>query len=281
VSAFEIIVLDQSVDANTQKAIKKLNSNKIISISTHTKGKSVALNIGILHARGKIIAFTDDDCLVDTHWLETMLQSLKDTSIAGVFGNVLPYKPTQHRNEECPSTMEGPLTTVSKPCAHYKYLGFGNNMAFKKNALTQTGYFKTWLGPGSIGQAAEDGHIANTILYLGGRISHNPKMVVYHDKWLAPHLLRYQDARYSRGEAISYTYFFSQKQHSLGALLKQRLSDYRKRVGTTILPILRFSWNRHTVGSLYWAWKLFCVYVIGMGIGYYFSKADPLPSKIA
>ena len=50
-------------------------------------GLGYARNTGVRNARGEIIAFTDDDCIVDPAWLKEMLVGFKDPAVAGVAGS--------------------------------------------------------------------------------------------------------------------------------------------------------------------------------------------------
>ncbi len=67
---FELILVDQN-DIPTTLSVKNLSRNKnyvIKHVLDDHKGLSCARNVGISHASGDVIAFTDDDCIVDEHW---------------------------------------------------------------------------------------------------------------------------------------------------------------------------------------------------------------------
>ena len=93
VSDFEVIVVDQSKGYSTKSVVKQLGSPKIVYSKMNTKGKSKGLNDAVKRASGEILAFTDDDCLVDKHWLNNIHRALKENkNIVGVFGQVLPHE---------------------------------------------------------------------------------------------------------------------------------------------------------------------------------------------
>jgi len=67
------------------------NSNLIYLRQEH-KGVSAASNLGIKHARGKIIALTEDDCVVPEDWIEKIAYFHKIyPEIAAIQGKILNY----------------------------------------------------------------------------------------------------------------------------------------------------------------------------------------------
>ena len=49
-------------------------------------GLGYARNTGVRNAKGDIIAFTDDDCIVDPLWLKEILAGFEDPMVQGVAG---------------------------------------------------------------------------------------------------------------------------------------------------------------------------------------------------
>ena len=55
------------------------------------EGISHARNRGIREAKGEIIAFTDDDVIVDKHWIQNIDKAFKEhDDVACVGGKILP-----------------------------------------------------------------------------------------------------------------------------------------------------------------------------------------------
>ena len=63
--SFEVIVVDQSDPTSPV-----LRDRRVTHLSTSTRGKTAALNIGLAAARADLLAFTDDDCTVPSDWLQ-------------------------------------------------------------------------------------------------------------------------------------------------------------------------------------------------------------------
>lgn len=73
---YEIIVIDNNSSDSCIK-IKKKYEGSVVFLSEHRQGSYVARNKGVFHAKGKILAFTDADCIPDKDWLATGLSLSK------------------------------------------------------------------------------------------------------------------------------------------------------------------------------------------------------------
>jgi glycosyltransferase involved in cell wall biosynthesis len=90
--SFEVVIVDQSTDDATRQAyLASVDADPRFSYTaTHTVGKSVACNIAVARARGIILAFTDDDCVARSDWLDGIERAFaKDPEVGGIFGGVV------------------------------------------------------------------------------------------------------------------------------------------------------------------------------------------------
>jgi len=211
IKPLEIIVVDQSNNQKTKKVVLILNKSLIKYFHLNSKGKSKSLNFAIKKAKGSLLAFTDDDCLVDKKWLENIQNTFKkNQDISLCFGKTLPHQPKKHKYEFCPCTFKknpDKFSITSEPCKHWERVGFGNNMVIKKKVFKKVGLFKKWLGPGSVGSNAEDAELINRSLINKFRIGYEPSVVIFHNKWLNEHQLRKQEWSYVCGEIACYGWF--------------------------------------------------------------------------
>jgi len=149
------------------------------------QGKSHALNSGILGADADILAFMDDDVVVDSEWLAKLTCVLDDRRWSGAGGRILPeagFMP--------PRWLEATARYALAPLAIFD-LGpdsfelreppFGTNMAFRKEMFSKYGVFRTDLGPQPGSEIrSEDTEFGSRLLSGGERLWYEPSAVVYH-----------------------------------------------------------------------------------------------------
>ena len=275
---FEIIIIDQSTDDQTKHIVQQVSALQIHYHRLYTHGKSRALNEGLKLISGQIVAFTDDDCIVSLNWLRSMYHILTThQEIAGVFGKTLPYQWNKHPKETCPCTfVRTTAKKFSRPAYHPKHWGYGNNMAFRTSALKQIGGFKPWLGPGSIGDNAEDAELANHLLIMGEKLLFTPKMIVYHNKWLDSEQMKQQILSYTCGEMACYGYFYFQGYGFAKTVIMNNVSDSFHKLKHIIRQVFVLQWNTQLLKYIYTTTIETIYRVRGLFIGYLFSLIDPV-----
>lgn len=87
---FQVIVVDQSTKPfNIDKFKNKIN---IQYHHVSFRGAALARNFGARLAEGRIIAFTDDDCIPARAWLENAYVIFKNMNIVGLEGRIYPER---------------------------------------------------------------------------------------------------------------------------------------------------------------------------------------------
>lgn len=243
-SNFELIVIDQS-DVPVLSSISPTFSQfkKVTYLHSSSKGKSKGLNQAIKVATSKIIAFTDDDCTVDKNWLKIILGAFKkNSSVYGVFGTTKPHQPYKHPEEICPSTFSlSRSKIITKGCKHWEHIGFGNNMAIRKESLIEIGMFNILLGPGSIGSNAEDGDIALRLILSGHPVAFEKKALIFHNKWLTKTEYLLQEYSYICGEIACYGALALRGYSFAREIIKEHITESFKEVKEVFLSMLKLN----------------------------------------
>lgn len=86
---YEVILIDNGSDDNTNKLIKKLKNIKIIR-NKENLGFGEACNQGVKIARGKYILFLNNDTIVNENWLSPLIKTIENKELnCGVVGSRL------------------------------------------------------------------------------------------------------------------------------------------------------------------------------------------------
>lgn len=175
---FEVIIVDGGSTDGTIELIRK-KYDKIKLLVENKPGLSHARNTGVRNSKGDIIAFTDDDCIVDKQWLRALASSFCTKNVIGVGGPVYLRYP---QLVPCKFLVEGALGLYN-PGNKRRRIDklIGANFAFKKEAFNIT-FFDTDLGrKGSRLFGLEDLDFCWKLRKRGYDLVYIPTAVVYHD----------------------------------------------------------------------------------------------------
>lgn len=100
---FEVLVVSDGPDLLTKKLVVSWKHTGLLDIEyialPTKRGPAAARNAGWKVATGQLIAFTDDDCLPDEHWLETIWESAGNNAPCAFAGKIIvpiPPSPTDY-----------------------------------------------------------------------------------------------------------------------------------------------------------------------------------------
>ena len=89
--SFEVIVVDDSSEDGTSELLSEWEaSNRRAFRLPRAWGSYAARNRGVEEARGRLVAFTDDDCLPEPGWLAALVEAMAQPEVVGAQGVTLP-----------------------------------------------------------------------------------------------------------------------------------------------------------------------------------------------
>jgi len=163
---WEVLVVDNNSKDKTKEVVESYKAKfngRLRYVFEPKQGISYARNKGIEEAKGEIIAFTDDDVIVDKKYLISINNIFSEYNCDAVGGKVLPLYPPN-----TPKWIKENKEILNGPIPFYDYgdnirlytkamLPFiGANMAFKRVCVNQCGLFREDLGaPRTMGEDTE------------------------------------------------------------------------------------------------------------------------------
>jgi len=220
----EVIVVDngpQEPDTAVLVAERYAADHRVHYVSERTSGASRARNLGVRVARGEIVAFADDDVVVDRHWLAALTHALiAHPDVACVTGLVIPAAldtPVHLWFEQFGGFNRGYRQRVFDlgdrrgDTLLYPYtagaLGGLGNSAFRRSVLRQPDAFDVTLGPGTPAFGAEDQDAFVALLRAGGRVLYEPTALVRHRHRDDYADLRWQVFTYGAGQTAAFVHW--------------------------------------------------------------------------
>lgn len=191
---WEVIVVDNNSTDSTRQVVLKAAENgfSVCYVREEKQGLCYARNRGIEESQGRIIAYIDDDILVEPNWLRSMLLSFEETGCDAAGGRI--YLETGG----CP--LPGWLGPIL-----FGYLGYidygeeridldgrrchphGGNMAFRREVFERIGLFD--VNVGRVGNKLFKG--SETELFW--RLSNTDARIIYEPHAKVHHIIKTEE----------------------------------------------------------------------------------------
>jgi GT2 family glycosyltransferase len=190
-----VIVNNNSTDS-TESVVGEFSRNKSMRIEylfEKKQGKSHALNTALKHVIGGLVAFTDDDVIVDKGWIRGMVSALNRYPKYNCFGGrVIAVYPVEMPDwldvNGCMNFLKSAFVDLDLGEAETDYgkgtvskTPSGVNMFFRREAVERNGFFRTDLGP--LGEElgfSEDTEYCRRFLERSERFMYVPSAIIYH-----------------------------------------------------------------------------------------------------
>ena len=205
---YEVVVVDNAPQRpGTAEVVREAAAAglPVRHVQEPRRGVTYARNRGLAEARGELVAYADDDVLVDRGWLRALVDGFADEAVAAVTGHILPAEmetPAQVLIEQyggfgkgCARRRfdrtgfsvaddAGVRRVPAGPGSLYPYLpgsyGSGANMAFRADVLRELGGFDPALGSGGAVRAGEDIDALLRVVLAGHALVYEPSAIVWH-----------------------------------------------------------------------------------------------------
>lgn len=193
---FDVIVVDNGAStAETRDMVRnEFNDPRLSLISEPRPGLSNARNAGLRHAQGDIVAFTDDDVVVDEFWLRGIAAGFEQAPNVACVTGLVPAgelrSAAQGYFDERVSwskivapkvfTMEHPPEDLPTFPFCVGAFGTGANFALDRRTALELGSFDPALGVGTRTGGGEDIDMFTRVLMEGHALVVQPSAIVWH-----------------------------------------------------------------------------------------------------
>jgi len=211
---YEVIVVDNASTDDIRAVVEKVSQKHGLNVRYVYEprlGLHNARHAGAHNAKGKILAYTDDDVICDRAWLRELLNCYDSDKVGCVGGKVLPKweVPPPKWILRYPGALA--LLDRGNEVKELKWPEtiYGCNFSIRRDVLFAVGGFnpesfgKIWLGDGEIG-------LLRKVYRAGWKVVYNPKAVVWHVIPKERLTLAYMKRRFeNQGAAASYSAYRS------------------------------------------------------------------------
>jgi GT2 family glycosyltransferase len=198
-----ILVIDNAPGDNSTSAVVERFA-EVRYVIEKKPGLDFARNRAVQEATGELLAFVDDDAVVDHAWLEGLAQAWAANPDAAAFtGPVLPYELETRaqiafegmggfgRNFQRTRFAREHADSGSYPCGAGMF-GCGCNMVFRRQTLMELGGFDDALDTGAPLPGGGDLDMFYRVVRAGYPLVSDPKLLVYHQHRREYSRLRHQ-----------------------------------------------------------------------------------------
>jgi O-antigen biosynthesis protein len=189
----DLLVIDNAPPNGQTRDIVRSRYPSVRYVEEPRPGLDWARNRAIIEARGEIIAYTDDDVVVDAGWVKAIAQAfVENPQVMAVTGLVVPYEletPAQVLFEQNGGFGKGfERQQYDVPLGEkipWYILGTGNcgtgaNMAYRKSVFSTIGGFNPALDVGTVTNGAGDLEMFFRVIKAGYSLVYDPRAMIRH-----------------------------------------------------------------------------------------------------
>ncbi len=238
IDGFEVIVVDDGSSDGTDAMLKRWSREQPLLryVFQDHKGPAAARNLGTHESKGEIVAFTDNDCVVEKDWVKKMVEAHRNNPAAAAVGGITKVDACNIKavvsqflsNGAVTANVNGGKETIFFPTC---------NVSFKKRYLENDGFNELFPLP-----AGEDLEFFWRLFKKGVRFASFPDIEIRHDCHSDFGSFLRQAWRYGRGN------YLVQHIHKDHPLLKEiRIKNHLSFFAASFINFIkipRFSWTQ-------------------------------------
>ena len=200
--AIDLLVVDNAPTTEHTRELVETEFPQVRYVREPRPGLDWARNRAILECRGEILAYTDDDVIVDRGWVSALVAAFAaDPGVMAVTGLVIPHEldtPAQRLFEAYGGFGRGfvrrwyraPRGSIARRHGGTGKFGTGANMAFRRRLFDNIGGFDPALDVGTCTNGGGDLEMFFRVLKTGHTLVYEPAALVRHR-----HRRTYQELR--------------------------------------------------------------------------------------
>lgn len=180
--AFDLTVVDQSPNNATADILRPFieRDPRLHYLHLDRAGVAHATNTGIRSSMAEILAFTDDDCIVPSNWLTSIVAAFATEDDGDLlYGTVLQPSGTEAQQGITPHLDIRRPEKLGRR-GGFRLIGMGANFAARRRALDAIGGFDELLGPGTWLHSSQDFDLVYRAYRAGLTILLRPEVRVVH-----------------------------------------------------------------------------------------------------
>lgn len=178
--SFSLTIIDQSTTDATEVALAPIAQadSRLRYVHVDEAGLSRAYNTGIRSTSAPTLAFTDDDCVVPTNWLQTIVDAFAAEPDGDLlYGQVVPI---------VADDLDTPFVRIPKPERlskqdGFRVFGMGANFAARRRLFDRVGFFDEVLGGGGALKSSQDFDLTYRAYKAGAVVLLRPEVTLLHD----------------------------------------------------------------------------------------------------
>ena len=176
---FEVMICDDGSSEDLSRVLSETTGLQIVHLRQERRGPGEARNLGLAHARGEILAFTDSDCLPGRDWLRALNQAMECPSV-GLVGGRIGYREAQFLSGRClnflmSSTLGAAGARDPRGLVHMEFYPRAGNLAVRRSLAQSVNGF-------SGARHGEDLEFSHRIREQGVEVRFVPEAAVVHNE---------------------------------------------------------------------------------------------------